>query len=204
MFFYGIPLLSNLAIFTSGFRSIEKVTLGGDVTPPPPPTLAVFPSYTNKTSLDITGKTEEGAIVTIYLDSSQKEVLANKDGKFTFVLTLKDGENSFYVKAKDSSGNVSQESQKYVVIFDNKVPLLTITNPSNTSFYGQAQRQVQIQGETESGVDLTVNDRLVVVDPNGKFTFNTSLVEGENQFVIKAFDEAGNESETEITLTFNQ
>lgn len=202
MIFYGIPLLSRFALFTANLRGGTESINFGDTTPPAPPGFDEIPDFTNEESLEVTGRSEEGSVVTIYTNLDQKEILTDKEGKFTFVFELSEGENTFYAIAKDTSGNTSQETGEFIVVFDNTDPELKITGPGKSSFFGQSERQIVIQGETEKNTSITINDRSVVVDANGKFSFNTSLVDGENIFVIVAEDRAGNQTTEEIKLTF--
>lgn len=202
MIFYGIPLLSRFALFTANLKGGSESVNFGDATPPAPPSFDEIPDFTNEDTLEISGRSEEGSVVTIYTNGDQMEILTDKDGAFTFTFELTEGENTFYAIAKDTSGNNSQETTEFVVIFDDTEPELTITAPTKNSFFGQSERQVVIQGETEKNTSITINDRSVVVDANGKFSFSTSLIDGENIFVIVSEDRAGNQTTEEIKLTF--
>ena len=71
-----------------------------------------------------------------------------------------------------------------------------------SELYGENQKNVNIVGQTEAGVTLTINDRIATVSETGSFNFSTTLSEGENQFTLKAQDRAGNEAETSLTLRF--
>jgi bacillopeptidase F len=62
-----------------------------------------------------------------------------------------------------------------------------------------------IEGYTEVGatVDLLLNDVLnkqIKADANGYFSFSTLLASGQNRIQVKAQDEAGNESSSEVSL----
>ena len=72
----------------------------------------------------------------------------------------------------------------------------------NSSYYGSGQRQVTIQGETETDVQITINDRFITIDDEGKFQYTTTLNEGANTFSVKAKDKAENTTEKSITLNF--
>jgi bacillopeptidase F len=203
-FFFGLPTVARFAAFLTELRTSTQPVEINDTTPPAPPKLEEPHEYTNKTSIEIEGTTEPGATVTIYANSNEEEVLANKNGEFSFDWSLLDGDNKIYAKSKDAAGNESQESKVYYVTYDNDPPELTITSPEDgKTFYGSQERQITIEGNTEEGASVTVNDRLVVVDSQGEFTFATSLSDGENKFMVKATDKAGNTEETELTVNYS-
>lgn len=204
IFFYGLPLIAKFATFLSDLRGSSEVAERNDTTPPPPPRLDILPEATSEISVEITGTTEEGAIVTLFLNSNEEEVIANKEGRFSYKFSLNKGGNRIAARARDSSGNESQETDTIVVIQDSEPPSLEITSPEDGSeFFSSSQRQVVIEGKTEEGTSVQINDRLVVVEASGDFTFATTLGEGENTFNVKAQDKAGNINEESITLHFS-
>ncbi|MEJ2441808.1 MAG: hypothetical protein P8Y06_02730, partial [Patescibacteria group bacterium] len=75
-------------------------------------------------------------------------------------------------------------------------------DPEGKEFYGAKERQITIEGVTEEGVSLTINDRVVAVDEDGGFAFSTTLGEGENNFNIKSADKAGNQTEMDFKVSF--
>ena len=203
MFFFGLPLLVKLANFTYDLRKSSEPIGESDTTPPPPPRLNGFPLYTKEDKLDLRGNTEPGANVLIHLNNNKIEVLANSEGDFSQKLTLSKGENSLYVQAKDAAGNESLETQNFKITLDNEPPEIEILSPKNGSeYYGSRSRQLTIEGVSEKDSKVQINDRLTIVSSDGKFTFLTSLSSGENKFLIKSEDLAGNLTETEISVTY--
>jgi hypothetical protein len=204
LFYIGIPLVGKFAAFVSDLGNSGNTSVGNDTTPPAPPRFNPFSDSTNQSTLELTGSTEGGATVKLVLNGSETENIADKNGHFTFNITLADGENTFSAISIDNAKNTSQPTDSFKIIFDNKAPDLNIDSPQNGSqYFGTKQRQVSIQGTTESTAKVTVNDRIVTVDDNGKFTFTTTLSEGENKFLVKAADEAGNTTEKELVLHFS-
>jgi len=204
LFFYGIPALGRFAAFVSELAKSDKPISKNDTTPPAPPQIDTLPEYTNKPKLSITGKSEEGATIKFILNSEAKEVVADRDGKFSLDFTLDDGENGITASATDLAGNESVKTKTFKITFDDEEPKLILDGPSNGSqFFGTRQRQVDIKGSVDdSNTQVTINDRFVAVEDNGSFQFTTTLSEGENKFKIKAVDLAGNSSEKELTLNF--
>ena len=202
--FVGVPLFGRISIFISDLRGGTKAITKNDITPPAPPKFNFSPAFTNQQNINISGNAEPGATVKLTFDGNPQETLADKDGNFSFSLQLNDGDNNFSAIATDSSGNQSQLSQKYKITLNTKPPDLTVTSPSDgTSFFGSNQRQVTIQGTTEAGCQLTINDRIVSVDDNGTFQYTTTLNDGANSFAVKSTDQAGNLTEKDITLNFS-
>lgn len=203
LFFYGIPILGKFAGFVSDLGKSGKAISINDKTPPAPPRFDFLNNFTNQENLNITGNTEAGATVNLTFNGASEDTLADKDGRFQFSVKLLNGENTYSAMATDAAGNVSQKTQTYALTFDNKPPELTIASPNDGSqFFGSNQRQVTINGNTDTGSQITINDRFVTVDDTGKFQYTTTLNDGENKFKVKSTDQAGNTTEKEITLTF--
>ena len=204
LFWEGVPLLARFTTFVSDFGKSNKPIVSTDKTPPAPPSFNTFPDFTNQNNITLTGNSESGATIKLTFNGSDQNSLADKDGNFTFNLQLQDGDNTFSAIAVDTANNVSQRTHDYKIVFDSKPPDLTITSPNDGSqFFGSNQRQVTIQGATDSGAQVTVNDRIVTVDDAGKFAYTTTLNDGENKFAVKSTDQAGNNTEKDITLSFS-
>ena len=199
----GLPSAAKFASFLTELRSTTEPVESTDTTPPPPPQLEPLPSFTNQLRVEIKGSTEPGASVMLSLNNQSEELLADNDGKFSFTFPLNDGENTVSALSKDNSGNESSETQVQKIIYDDEPPLLEISKPQDKAeFFGSKQRQTVIEGKSENGAKVQINERLVVVEEDGSFTFATTLVEGENHFTIIAQDPAGNKTQLSLTLSF--
>ncbi|OGM22594.1 hypothetical protein A2961_03980 [Candidatus Woesebacteria bacterium RIFCSPLOWO2_01_FULL_39_21] len=201
---FGFPLVTRVSeILISLNKSSASIDIN-DQTPPPPPRINTIVEYTNQKDVEISGVTEPGALVNIYFNEAKRELLAGSSGSFTANFILVDGENKVYAKAIDNNGNTSEATNTMVIHLDNEPPELEIQEPlENTTFYGNKQRQVVIKGKTETDTKITINDRVVVVENTGNFTFYTSLSEGNNEFRFKATDKAGNLTESKLNLNFS-
>jgi hypothetical protein len=203
-FIFGIPSIARFAAFLTNIRETSDPVQKNDLTAPITPRVDPLPEYTNQDMIDIKGYTEPGASVIIHHNNADDEVLADKTGVFIFDLALNKGGNSISLIAKDSSGNESVQTENITITVDKEPPDLTIDNPNDgTEYFGTKQRQIVIEGTTEEGAMVTINDRFVVVDSEGKFTYLTTLNEGDNNFTIKSSDKAGNESEITIILKYS-
>ena len=199
--FFGISLVSNIAEFISGSKTNN--TSQGDTTAPPPPVLFSAPEQTNMDEISISGSTEAGAKVKIYVGQNNIETTADDNGQFSEKVKLEKGDNSIYAVATDSAGNTSNQSKTIIVTLDTEKPEIKINSPKDgDKFYGNQQKQLTIQGSTEADANVTINDRIVILDASGNFKYTTSLQDGDNSFTIKATDKAGNQSDTSITVKF--
>ncbi len=206
LFVIGIPAVGRVATFVSGLRSNNSLITSNDKTPPAPPTFRSFPDFTNQQTANISGNAEPGSTVKLTFNGKAQETLVDKNGNFSFQnLSLLDGDNTFSAVAVDSAGNTSQKTSQNKIAFDNKPPSLTVDSPPDGSkFFGSGQRQVTIQGTTDSGAAITINDRIVSVDDSGKYQYSTTLSGGDNKLTVKSVDQAGNSTEKDITISFSE
>lgn len=204
LIFLGLPVLIKFAGFLGDLSKSDKPVDIVDITPPAPPQFDFIPEYTNSSSIEVNGTSEDGAIITITANGSLNEVVADSDGRFSFKFSLKKGENSIEAFAKDTSGNESNKSKLIKVTFDNEEPILENLTPSDgSSYFGSGQRQLVIKGNVNEKVNLLINERVVSVNDDGTFSFATTLSEGINSFEIKALDMAGNETKKSISVNFS-
>lgn len=202
----GIPALGRVATFVSDLRGNASQSKSNDKTPPAPPRFGTFPDFTNQQSVSLSGSAEPEATVKLTFNGTEQEVLVDKDGNFSFQnLNLFDGDNFFFAITVDPAGNLSQKTADKKIVYDNKPPTLTIDSPADGStYFGSSQRQVTIQGTTDSGASVTINERIVAVDETGKFQYTLSLNAGDNKLMVKSVDQSGNSTEKEITLNFSE
>lgn len=203
LIFLGIPTLVKFAGFLGDLSKSDKPVEINDLTPPAPPQFDSIPEYTNNESVDINGFSENGATIIINTNGNSTEVVANNEGKFTFLFNLQKGENTISATARDVSGNISNETKIYTIVFDNEAPEIEISSPKDgDSFYGTGQKQISIKGIVSEKVDLRINNKFVTLKDDNSFNFTTTLNDGENIFEIKAQDPAGNNFLTSLTLNY--
>jgi hypothetical protein len=202
----GIPAVGKVASFVSDLRGGGSSSISNDKTPPAPPTFGNYPDFTNQQTVNLAGTAEPEATVKLTFNGTEQEVLVDKDGNFSFQnLKLLDGDNTFSGIAVDPAGNISQRTAEKKIVYDNKPPALSIDSPGDGSkFFGSGQRQVTIQGTTDSGANITINERIVSVDESGKFQYTFTLNSGDNKLTVKSVDQSGNSTEKEITLNFSE
>ncbi len=104
--------------------------------------------------------------------------------------------------ARDNHGNTSEESRSWTVTVDNEGPELSISEPQEGQRFFENDSPITVKGKSEEGVDLRVNDRMVMVGNKGEFELKMSLKEGDNQIEAVAIDAAGNETRKAILVNY--
>ncbi len=204
LFNFGLPALSRFTLFIEELTG-QNVTNDDDNGPPlAPPQIVNLPTHTKEKTLRVSGNTRPGITVSIFFNDEKSEVLANASGEFNSTFELSRGENTIHAYAVTQNGKKSANSKNYTVVYDSEPPKLEIITPENGHlFTGRNNNQIQIEGQTELGARISINDRIAIVRGDGKFDFPVTLDEGENVFKIKSTDEAGNETGLEFKLTYS-
>lgn len=204
LIFFGIPTLARIAAFLADLRSSAAPVSITDNVPPAPPRFFAQPLATNEARIVLTGTAEAGATVKIFQDGKEiGEVVSGDDGTFQKEVTFSEGENLLKALALDQAGNESQESEVLKIVFDKDPPQITITSPSpGETFSGEDNRLITITGSTNEETQVTLNDRVALIDPEGNFSYQARLEDGENKFNVLARDKAGNETSEEIVVSF--
>jgi len=205
--FFGLPFLVRSAAFLLDLRSANtpppstKTNLA-----PPPPQLFPLKEATNSATISLQGFAQAGNEIILYQNNQElKSQVAPEDGNFTFSsLTLEKGENRFWAKAKTPKNQESQISNQLTIILDQDAPKLDISSPApDAQFFGSAQKSLTLAGQTEPRSTLYINDHLIPLNDEGKFSSSYSLAEGQNLLNFKATDPAGNTTETTLTVTYS-
>lgn len=203
LLFLGPKFLGFFSGLVANINSDNQETIAGDMNPPIPPRFNALPKFTNATIIDVSGSSEPDSSVVIYLEGNKHETVADAQGNFSTKIDLNKSENNIFARTVDLAGNESEKSEIYVVTFDDEKPEVEVTKPKEgENFYGNSQRQLTLEGKTDEGSKVTINDRVVIVDGSGNFRFPTTLGDGENSFNIKSTDQAGNQTELTVKVTF--
>lgn len=199
---FGLPILIRFSILLGNTKS-NKDTNNDNVLAPLAPRLVVPFEATNSSKIKISGFAESGSMVQLLKnEESVGKVDVNEEGDFSFDnIELSDGDNSFSAVAiKDKTGS-SQASKPIIVIFDNKGPELTITNPAEDKLAVDFA-DFDIIGKSEPGVSVLVNGKVAIVNDDGNFKFKMQLNSGKNDIEIVARDVALNETRKNISITY--
>ena len=201
---FGLPGLIKMAAFMGEIRQsklpIEQVANR----PILPPRLNPLPMATNSAELNISGYAQAGSTVKLYLRGiNLNEVVVDANGEFVFKrIHLKEGENEIYTEATDNQNTVSEPSKSFMVIVDNTTPELEIASPSEGQRFFDKDSPITITGSTEPDLNLSINNRFVLVKSDGSFSTTLSLSEGDNSIEAVVRDLAGNETKKSLKVNY--
>lgn len=200
-YFVGIPLIGQIG--SDSTPIVNRNSLGTtDSIPPTSPRIDGLPDISRSRTIDITGNAESGSTVKIMVnDREQASVISDKNGTFQAQVTLTGGQNSITATATDTVGNVSRASKTVSITYSQNPPKISISSPSQSSLSVNTSN-ITISGSTASDATVTINDRQIIVQPDGKFSSVVNLTNGENTVTIVATDVAGNTSKVTKTVTY--
>ena len=173
---------------------------------PNPPILSDIPNATKEKEMTVTGFAQPGMSVKIYINGPEKgETTVGADGLFTFSdLKLNSGRNTIFAKATDTYNVESDKSKTYIVNVDTDDPEIEITSPNNGETIKNLDKRINIEGKVNEKATVTINDRVAIVRPDLTFEFLLGVDEGNVKITVKAVDEAGNEKEEVINVTYKK
>jgi hypothetical protein len=209
----GVSVILLIAfIFVILPAVIKFAARGGDVAsnvkdelPPQMPMISAPVTATFSATLKINGYGEKESEIIALNNGNEvaRETITDEQGKFEFDLPLQDGENSVSFYAADKSGNESEATKAYFILFDNKVPTIELETPTDGQQIELRKNQnMTVKGKTEAEAKVYVNGRLTRANADGIFTTTMLLNEGENTIALKAEDQAGNFTEKTIKVNF--
>lgn len=168
-----------------------------------PPVLNIPYEATNSSQITISGFASSNTKVRLYIDDQlTEEVVSATDGSFIIEkVSLNLGTNNIYGKTVDNEGKMSLPSKLIKLIFDNEKPILEVSEPEDGKKVS-GDKKVKISGKTEVGAQVFINNSRVIVDRDGNFSTDQSLNDGDNDFNIKALDQALNSVEIVRRVTY--
>lgn len=118
------------------------------------------------------------------------------------VSDLSSGVYRWHVCSIDDLGFPGEFSRQNYLMINKDVtnPFLVISSPKNKE--ATRTKSISVEGESEPGLKLTINEQLIDLDENGKFTSKVELSEGQNRIVISSLDESGNVTNIERTVFY--
>lgn len=204
LYYIGIGGLAQIAGFWTIFTGKTGGTQG-DTIAPPPPTFSPLPPYTKLAKINLSGYAEPASKITIFTNGVESgKTITEAGGTFSFSnAQLIDGRNVITATATDQSGNVSQKSAELIITLDQKPPDLIVTKPTNGQKFVGEQKQIDVEGKTEAGATVRVNDLQATMFADGSFKATLlASAPGDIKIAVIATDKAGNERKAELTVNY--
>lgn len=197
----GIQMLINSSIFISNIgkkttttdtQNVQDFTL--------PPEILDYPIATNSAKAKVSFRIALDKKYEVFVNDVSIKKSTSIEEKLDQEIDLKKGENSFYVLLIDDKTKINKPSQTVKIIYSDAKPKLEITSPSSGDKVNR--EEIAINGQTDKDIEIRINEMPVVLNSEYKFSQTVRLREGENKFMIVAFDNAGNKEEKEITVSY--
>ena len=204
-YLWMIFFLSNLSSFWEIFRP-KDISSKSNSLPPAPPYLSPIAQATNEETFDIAGITEPGIKVHLYINQTKdKSVVSGMDGAFVFT-GIKAGvfPQKIYVTAENETQNESKPSTRYSIFYDSEPPEVELVSPKDGETFSSTGHTYRVAGKTEPRSTVLINEQLAIVTPDGDFSANLRLEEGNNIIEIKVLDQAKNETIINTSVSFNK
>lgn len=202
----GLPLLAKFIVaITSINQNPVKTNQAESLSILFPPVLDRIAEATNSSTVKISGSSNAEATVKIYVNGQETvKVLADKEGRFqTGKIQLNEGNNT--VTAINVTNNQeSSPSASMSITYKKSPPSLQIETPKDGDKFFSDNKDIYIQGLTDPGNRIIINDRQVIVDQEGKFKYPVTISEGDNNFHIIATDDAGNQTKTDLKVSYTK
>lgn len=200
---FGVPLIINFTLFVSGSGDTNQNVKQEDASFILPPILNPMPNSTNSAEIIVSGTASLNQSVILYINNNiVNKAEVQKNGSFEFREILPEKENEIKVKASLNKKE-SEFSKTLYISYKNTPPSLNVTFPSDGQSFSKDQNTVEVKGETDDLVKVTVNDFWAITDQGNHFSYTLPLKDGENQIKIIAIDLAGNKTEKDIKVTYN-
>ena len=206
LFRYGIPLISDASFLfgrvTSSPDKDANQTSENEAFVPTP-NLDSIPKATNKQDIKITGTSQSGITVEIYLNGTRNdEAIVDDNGDFEFNVTLTEGENIIKTKAIKED-NESEFSDSLIIVYKKEGPELSIDSPGDGSEIKGAN-PIEVKGKTDPDSNVLVNDFQAIINSEGSWSYYLTLKDGDNEIKVVSTDLADNETEKIIRVKYSQ
>jgi len=158
-------------------------------------------TLTNKTQVQVEGRTEPGASLHLVPAGGGENVSLPVDaqGRFQFPHNLTEGPNNIVLVAQDAAGNRVMRSVR--VVLDTLPPRLSLSSPVPDLITNSSK--VIVAGNTDGGgmAAITVNGLPISVAASGNFSQELLLSDGTYTIRVIAKDLAGNQATLMRTVT---
>lgn len=161
---------------------------------------------TNSAKIDINGSifTDLKVQIRLYRQDELIDVIDIKEeNSFTFKdIELIEGSNKLKSVAV-YKGKTSENSNILTINYLKNNPTLNIEYPKDGISLTGGNTAITIKGKTDSGNTVSVNGYKAIIKNDGNFTYDLTLISGENKIKIISTDKAGNTTEKEIKINYS-
>lgn len=203
---FGLKILVGFSLLVDKLRGNSPQSTSLTQSFLSPPVLDPLPEATNSAQIKVSGHAAPGLTAIIYLNGTEtKKLTVETDGAFKALVTVpNEGELAVSAKVLDDKGNSSDLSEVMKIMITNKAPVLEITAPLDNAVISGDDNKILVTGKVEEDVQVTVNDRFVVVQNDGSFSIRFPLPEGDTILRIVATDTAGNQTKIERKVIYKK
>jgi hypothetical protein len=148
-------------------------------------------SYTNRSTTKVTGLSDPEINITIINGAVMTHGSTNREGRFEMVVDLVEGDNDLLVVARDPANNTKQTSIK--VVLDTTPPAIILVGVYDGIVIDGSK--YLLEGKTEPGAKVKVNNELVPTGHTGEFSRWVDLPSANNTVKVDSVDMAGNRAQ---------
>ena len=145
-------------------------------------------TMTGDTLITIQGNVSGQFPVTLTVNGSPVSI--GSDSTFSLQLNLQEGINAITIIVTDAAGNITTVNR--TIWRDTQTPQLTLLSLEDGMVTKQSNLFIQGSVSDLTTVIVTVNGLPATIHPDGTFTYQLTLVEGQNTVTIAAADGVGN------------
>ena len=203
LIFFGTKLLIGFSLLAEHGNSDQTTAKTGNSNQyVAPPSLNPVVDATNSATIAVSGKGAADQTVKLYVnDSLVDDTTVQDDNNFNFpAVHLNDGQNSIKATSVTKDNSKSDYSNELTISYLKNPPQLTISQPQDGQGFDKNGGPVSIQGQTDPGASVTINDFTAIVDDQGKFSYLYNLKDGDNDIKVVATDQANNKTTKEFHI----
>lgn len=203
---FGTQLLIGFSLLLEKAKGNDTTTVAKQTTTYiAPPTLNTAVDATNSAQIEISGFAEKNQTISLFInDHLVDKTSVRSDKHFNFPdVTLEKGKNVIKAKAVTEDHQESSYSNEIHTSYLKNEPSLSIDKPQDGQGFNKNSGPVSIEGQTDLGIKITVNEFVAIVDDQGKFSYLYNIKDGDNDIKVVATDDAGNKKTQEIHIHTN-
>ena len=202
---FGIKILVGFSLLVDKVRGTPQQQVTQQLILPPE--LDPLPIATNSATIAVSGKGQTGMTVIVYInDMDTEKAIVDKDGSFIIPsVKLIEGTNTISAKQTNDKKDVSALSEVFTIVSKKSKPTLEITYPTDNQQIRQELNTISVAGKTNDEANtITINDRFVIVQSDGSFSYDINVPEGDSVIKIVATDTAGNQVTLERKINYGK